>query len=97
MNPRREIQSIYESYMHIYESDGTTPPDGTLHEITPKEFAAIDLKLTQARTLMYRKYPFYYAILATCKTAITTDFDTMAVDENVNIYINPSFLITGLS
>ena len=63
----------------------------------PATFAKFEEKLIRARFALYRDYPFFGLMLTKLRTVPTEDVETMAVDNDGNIYINPNFVLNELS
>ena len=63
----------------------------------PATFAKFEEKLIRARYALYRDYPFFGLMLTKLRTVPTEDVETMAVDNDGNIYINPNFVLNELS
>ena len=55
-------------------------------------------KVTRARVQLFNKAPFFEALLGRMKIVFTRDgVDTMAVDNSMNIYLNPEFTLEDLT
>jgi hypothetical protein len=55
-------------------------------------------KVTRARVQLFNKAPFFEALLGKMKIVFTRDgIDTMAVDNSMNIYLNPEFTLEDLT
>ncbi len=87
-------RNIYRDRVNLTESEGG---DDAVANFPPEKFKELDMKIVRAKYRLYKDFPFFGLILMRLKTVITTDIPTMAVDDNNNIYINPSFALNDLS
>jgi len=100
MSINRDELSIYSAYRTILLTEAKVNKDlkmkGSKKEVKdmdPEKFRQFDFKLSKARYQLFKNYPFFGLVLQSLKTVPTFDFDTMAVDANQNIYINPDFAL----
>lgn len=60
---------------------------------TPERIRELFIKLQRAKIALQDDHPFFGTINTYQTVIITTDVDTMAVDNDYNIYINPNFTL----
>lgn len=86
-----KIYSLYRTVLLEQEEDLKR------NSMDPAMFAQFEDKLTKAKYVLYRDYPFFGILLTKLRTVPTEDVPTMAVDDYSNIYINPNFVLKQLS
>jgi predicted metal-dependent peptidase len=97
MSINRDELSIYSAYRSILiteAQDQPVNPKDPKSSMDPLKFKEFERKLTRAKFVLYRDSPFFGLTLQKLKTVPTLEFDTMAVDNNRNIFINPDFTLS---
>jgi predicted metal-dependent peptidase len=109
---RDSIYFIYENILQQASAPNTnaaanTPPGQAADEVNamdPETFKLFETRLIRAKFKLFSQFPFFGLTLQKLKTVIVTPeeqkkygIDTMAVDDNGNIYINANFVINDLT